>query len=229
MLTGQADLADRLYSRSHGGSWSERTITGGTDETGMREDIKRYIRQLRLQHQRGVRGEVAAMLRPGDQAPDREVIDKEISRRVAADCLKIASDPNVVTIMRADRQGRASELEREATAAPARDWRGGGPEEPIMEEIRACRRERKGSSRPDIHRILGQSPDQREGLPRRITRSTTARAAAPAAGTLDEGGGKSRSGGDEGSDRSGREDLSTDRAVGDRVERLRADPRAIQR
>ena len=49
VLTGQGDLADRLYSRSHGGSWSERKITGGTDETGMREDIKRYIRALRIE------------------------------------------------------------------------------------------------------------------------------------------------------------------------------------
>src|SRR5688500_18269507 len=97
-LTGQSDLADRLYSRSHGyGSWSERTFVG-THEAGMEEDIKIYIRKLRVKIDREVRAEVAAM----PNKPSAAQIDGEIKRRLLAACGEAAANKSVQAIMRSE-------------------------------------------------------------------------------------------------------------------------------
>ena len=165
VLTGQGDLADRLYSRSHGGSWWERKVWGGTDESGMRQDIQIYIRHLRLQHNKDVRDEVTRMLNAsGDnRAPDQEAIDKEVNRRVGAACAKIASDKSVKAIMDAELD-KDEKAEMEAMIAgggsTALEWAlaGGEGKAKILADINAMtpqqRRERLDN--PTYMRMLGQ-------------------------------------------------------------------------
>jgi len=190
VLTGQADLADRLYSRSHGGSWSERHLTGGTDESGMRNDIKSYARRLRLQYDREVRQEVAAKFGPNDPPPPPEVIEREINRRVVDACRSILSDKDVTAIMNheLDSDEYAEMRSMIANAGDARDWAvaGGGGKDKILAEIRAMKAdERKAKlSDPSYLRLLGERlPDEKD------YRDAMNALAASADGVDDGGGG----------------------------------------
>jgi hypothetical protein len=175
VLTGQGDLADRLYSRSHGGSWSERKLWGGTDEDGMRQDIRLYVRQLRLKHNADVRGEVSRMVQAGNAPPRQDQIDKEVDRRVGEACLKLASNDSVKAIMKSElTKEEFAEMESMILSgtAEARDWAvaGGAGKNDILADIRGMsiqqRKERLND--PNYMRLLGtrlrEEKDYREAL-----------------------------------------------------------------
>ena len=54
LLTGQADLTDRLYSRAHG-AYGSMNPFDATDEAGMKNDIKSYVKRLRRQYDKEIR------------------------------------------------------------------------------------------------------------------------------------------------------------------------------
>ncbi len=175
ILTGQGDLADRLYSRSHGGSWSERKIWGGTDEDGMRQDIRLYVRQMRLKHNADVRGEVSRMVQAGNAAPRQDQIDKEVDRRVGEACLKLASNDSVRAIMKSELTTEEfAEMESmiKNGTADARDWAvaGGAGKIDILADIRSMSLEQRKArlADPTYMRLLGtrlrEEKDYREAL-----------------------------------------------------------------
>ncbi|HEY5937677.1 MAG TPA: hypothetical protein VIU61_23680 [Kofleriaceae bacterium] len=168
-LTGQSDLADRFYSRSHGdGSWSERNF-GGTHEAGMEEDIKIYIRKLRVKIDREVRAEVAAM----PNKPSAQQIDAEIKRRLLAACGEAAANKSVQAIMRSELE--VDELRKMDTqivnAGTADEWAvaGGGGSTAILSEIRGLGADERARrlKDPQYLRMLGSQlgeKDYREAL-----------------------------------------------------------------
>ena len=175
ILTGQGDLADRLYSRSHGGSWSERKLWGGTDEDGMRQDIRLYVRQMRLKFNADVRGEVTRMVQAGNAPPRQDQIDKEVDRRVGEACLKLASNDSVRAIMKSELTTEEfAEMESmiKNGTADARDWAvvGGAGKNDILADIRQMSLEQRKQrlADPNYMRLLGmrlrEEKDYREAL-----------------------------------------------------------------
>jgi hypothetical protein len=168
-LTGQSDLADRFYSRSHGdGSWSERNF-GGTHEAGMEEDIKIYIRKLRVKIDREVRAEVAAM----PNKPSAAQIDDVIRRRLLAACGEAAANKSVQAIMRSELE--VDELRKMDTqivnAGTADEWAvaGNGGSKEILSEIRGLGADERARrlKDPQYLRVLGSQlgeKDYREAL-----------------------------------------------------------------
>ena len=165
VLTGQGDLADRLYSRSHGGSWWERKVWGGTDEEGMRQDIRLYIRQMRLKHNADVRAEAGAIQSRNPKSPpiDPKAIDREVDRRVGGACVKLASNPSVDSIMKSELT--ASEYAEMQSmiltgTGTARDWAvaGGAGKNDILEDIRSMKPEERSRrlNDPNYMHLLGQ-------------------------------------------------------------------------
>jgi len=93
VLTGQADLTDRMLSRTIGDTWWKKHISGSADSKGMEEDLTRYIDNLTLQFDRELRGKLAAE----GQAPD--AIDNAIKVRTREACADIMTDANVKDII----------------------------------------------------------------------------------------------------------------------------------
>jgi hypothetical protein len=165
VLTGQGDLADRLYSRSHGGSWSERHIWGGTDEAGMRQDIKNYLRQLRLKYNAEIRAQAKQQHDRNPDSPpiDPAVIDREVNRRVVADGMKLASDSKVRAIFESeldkDEKAEMTAMLQNA-AGEARDWAvaGGAGRNDILSDIRQMKPDERlrRLNDPNYMQLLGE-------------------------------------------------------------------------
>jgi hypothetical protein len=159
-ITGQADLADRLYSRSHGKGALERTF-GGTDEEGMREDMPAYVRRLRLTFDREVRAELTAKGVPASDPGAQQVIDGEINRRLIDALGHLRSNQAVQDILEHELEDdELAEMEGHLRAEGEAQWAaliGGKGATAILAEIRsmspAQRKERLAD--PSYLRLLG--------------------------------------------------------------------------
>jgi hypothetical protein len=159
-ITGQADLADRLYSRSHGKGRLER-VFGGTDEEGMREDMPAYVRRLRLKFDREVRAELTAKGVPASDPGAQQVIDGEINRRLIDALGHLRSNQAVQDILKHELDDdELAEMEGHLRAEGEAQWAaliGGKGASAILAEIRsmspAQRKERLAD--PSYLRMLG--------------------------------------------------------------------------
>jgi hypothetical protein len=159
-ITGQADLADRLYSRSHGKGRLER-VFGGTDEEGMREDMPAYVRRLRLKFDREVRAELTAKGVPASDPGAQQVIDGEINRRLIDALGHLRSNQAVQDILKHELDDdELAEMEGHLRAEGEAQWAaliGGKGASAILAEIRsmspAQRKERLAD--PAYLRMLG--------------------------------------------------------------------------
>jgi hypothetical protein len=93
VLTGQADLSDRMLSRTVGDSWWKKHVSGASDEKGMEEDLRRYVDNLSLRFDRELRGKLAA------QGQSPEAIDDAIRTRTREACADMMTDANVKDII----------------------------------------------------------------------------------------------------------------------------------
>lgn len=88
-LTNQADLVDRLFQRGAG---------LGTDEKGMREDIKAHVRRLRKKFRKELQA-VEDKKAPGQQKASPEEIDKAAQQKVREECQRLMSNISVRRII----------------------------------------------------------------------------------------------------------------------------------
>ena len=149
VLTNQADLADRLYSRSHGdGGLLERTF-GGTHEGGMKEDLKGNATRLRLKYDAEVRAEIAHLL----EKPEPREIDREVSRRVLEAAGINAADRSIDAILHSELSGdELAEMKAIVrNAGTARDWAVacGGGAKAILAEIRGLSAQQRAAKLRD--------------------------------------------------------------------------------
>jgi hypothetical protein len=159
-ITGQADLADRLYSRSHGKGMLEG-VFGGTDEEGMREDMPAYVRRLRLKFDREVRAELQAKGVPATDPSAQQVIDGEINRRLIDALGHLRANQAVQDILKHEcNSEELAEMQGHLRAEGEADWAaliGGKGASAILAEIRgmspAQRKERLAD--PAYLRMLG--------------------------------------------------------------------------
>ncbi|HEU4614874.1 MAG TPA: hypothetical protein VFS15_22435, partial [Kofleriaceae bacterium] len=153
VLTGQADLADRLYNNSIGRSWWKRHISHAADSSGMKEDVREYIRRLRLDFDRKVRAELAAKFGPQDTPPPPELIEQEINNRTRAACMDLAADKDIKQIID-DVLGSSDRAEIKSTlmnAGTAQDWAiaAGASKTEILGEIKAMSDEERKAKLAD--------------------------------------------------------------------------------
>ncbi|MBP8810203.1 MAG: DUF4157 domain-containing protein [Kofleriaceae bacterium] len=163
VLTGQADLADRLYSRSHGdGTWTEHAwLGGGTHEAGMKEDLRDYLKKLHRKYDAEVRAEVVAQ---GRQGVPPALIDREVNRRVLEGCGHLLAHKDVTAIMKGELDGdEYAEMRAilgNGGAGTEREWAvaGGGGKAAVMAEIRGMAPERRAArlQDPEYLRLLAQ-------------------------------------------------------------------------
>src|SRR5690606_33216484 len=95
-LTNQADLVDRLYQRADG--W-------GTDEKGMREDIKYYVKKLRKQFGKEIRERENRKKQAGQQPMNPPEIQEEVDQRIRDACLRLSANPSVKRILEEELSG----------------------------------------------------------------------------------------------------------------------------
>ncbi len=102
VLTGQVSLNDLLESRSHGdyGSFLERQF-GGTDEAGMKEDIKMYVRKMRQKFEEDERK--AARLKP--VPPSAMEMQVAVALKVRDACRQFAANPETNRIIEEELSG----------------------------------------------------------------------------------------------------------------------------
>jgi hypothetical protein len=97
-LTNQADLADRLYARAYG-SFDTWNPFDATDEAGMRNDIKAYVKKLRRQFDRDVRAAEDKRAKAGEKPRDPDSIEQEITRKVKEACHRLMVNVSVRRII----------------------------------------------------------------------------------------------------------------------------------
>jgi hypothetical protein len=89
-LTNQADLVDRLYQRA--GGW-------GTDEKGMREDVKAHVKRLRKHFDKEIRAEEDVRRKNQQPARSPDQIDEAIKARVKLECQRLMTNISVRRII----------------------------------------------------------------------------------------------------------------------------------
>jgi hypothetical protein len=167
ILTGQGDLADRLYSRSHGGTYWERKLWGGTDEEGMKRDIALYTRQMRLKANADVRAEAEAIMarnKGTNSLPiPPEVIEKEVDRRVGEAFMKLAANPSCRKIMESElTDSELAEMDSmiRTGSGTAHDWAvaGRAGKNDILADIQSMKPHERQMrlNDPNYMRVLGQ-------------------------------------------------------------------------
>ncbi len=161
VLTGQADLADRILSDTIGNTWWKRHASGKPNQEGMKDDAKAYVERIRMKYDREVRAEVSGKFEPG-QTPDPKEIVKEIDRRTRQALVDISSDKNIIQAMN-DVLGADDHAEITSTllnAGQAHDWAvaGGASPAQILADIRALTPKERADklNDPTYLRLLGQ-------------------------------------------------------------------------
>lgn len=87
-LTNQADLVDRLYQRGAG---------LGTDEKGMREDIKAHVKRLRKRFRKQLTD--AAKAKDPNAALDSDGIEQQVQQMVRDECQRLMSNISIRRII----------------------------------------------------------------------------------------------------------------------------------
>jgi len=138
VLTGQDDLGVRLESRSHGdysSTWER--IFGGTDEEGMKEDIKEYVHRLRVKIEDDERREA----RKGQAPPSPELMQINVTRKLREACRQLAAHPEYNYILEDELSGTDLATTRGLLVGGGAESNvaalsGGGDADAILAEIR---------------------------------------------------------------------------------------------
>jgi len=153
VLTRRDDLTDRLYSRTTGDRASGvEGIFGGTDETGMADDIRAYIRRMRVQFQ----GEVAAETTPVRSAEGQTM---EVERRLRLACAQLLANPEVEGILRTEMESTDLTAAEGVLVAHGEDSHeaalvGGGNAEAVLAELRQLTAPQRIAHRTDPEYLL---------------------------------------------------------------------------
>jgi hypothetical protein len=100
-LLGAADLADMLFARSHGDQGFWESTFGGTDEEGMKEDIKRYFKTRR----RVITDSLMAGVPEPMRAARQKEIEPQIQAKLREESAKVAANPTVRAIIESELSG----------------------------------------------------------------------------------------------------------------------------
>lgn len=165
VLTGQDDLATRLESRAHGdydSGWS--TFWHTTDKEGMKEEVKVYVARMRPKFEAE---EIKKAKAAGGPLPEPEVIELTVDQRVRDSCKKLASNPEVMSILDrelsgahlAATQGLILNAGQESNVAHVT---GDGDTEDKLSEIKrmpAAERKKRLNDPEYMMRLQGQMPE----------------------------------------------------------------------